>query len=239
MEFPLLFAVLAVLLGAFTQSLTGFGSALVAMAILPALLGLEIAAPLVGATGLALETMMIIRYRAFFRVEAVWRVLAASLIFAPLGVYLLPFVNERLALFTLGVIIVGYALYGLIGFRLPSLAHPAWAWIAGALSGLLGGAFNTSGPPVILYGNCRKWDTGQFKSNLSGFFVLNSLLVSVSHLLNGHFTPETTRALFMCLPFTLLGFILGQLLDRKLNPFLFRRLVLFTLVVSGIRLAIG
>jgi uncharacterized membrane protein YfcA len=236
---PLILSILAIFLGAFTQSVTGFGSALVAMAVVPSLLGLPMAAPVVAATGLMLESMLTIRYRLALRVDAIWRVLVASLVATPLGVILLRFVDERVALFVLGLVLAGYAVYALVGFRLPSLTHPLWAWITGLLSGLLGGAYNTSGPPIILYGNCRGWDAEQFKSNLSGFFVINSVLVTASHLLSGHYTSDTTCTLLFCLPATLLGFLLGQRLDRWLDPVRFRKIVLVVLVVLGVRLMVG
>lgn len=230
---------LALFLGAFTQSMTGFGSALVAMAILPSLLGLPIAAPLVAVTGLALETMLTLRYRQALRVDAIWKVLVASLAAAPIGVSLLRYVDERLALFVLGLLLVAYALYALSGLRLPDLAHPAWAWVTGLLSGLLGGAYNTAGPPIVVYGNCRGWDAAQFKSNLSGFFVINSLFVTASHFFGGSFTPEVTRTVLLCLPATVLGFLLGQSMDRWLDPERFRKIVLVLLVVLGLRLMLG
>jgi hypothetical protein len=230
---------LALLLGAFTQSMTGFGSALVAMAILPSLLGLEVAAPVVAATGLVLESLLTLRYRQALRVDAIWRALVASLVVAPVGVVLLRQVDERVALFALGLLIALYALYALVGFRLPELTHPLWAWIAGALSGLLGGAYNTAGPPIIVYGNCRGWDAAQFKSNLSGFFVINSLFVTASHFFNGSFTPDVTRAILFCLPATLIGFLLGQSMDKWLNPELFRKIVLALLIILGVRLMVG
>ena len=230
---------LALVLGAFTQSMTGFGSALVAMAILPPLLGLDVAAPVVAATGLALESLLTLRYRQALRVDAIWRSLVASVAAAPLGVVLLRHVEERVALFALGLLLALYALYALIGFRLPNLEHPMWAWIAGALSGLLGGAYNTAGPPIIVYGNCRGWDAAQFKSNLSGFFVINSLFVTASHFFNGSFTPDVTRTILLCLPATVTGFLLGQAMDRWLNPELFRKVVLVLLVALGARLMMG
>ena len=235
----LIIAVLILFLGAFTQSMTGFGSALVAMSVLPTLLGLDVAAPLVAVTGLFLESMLTLRYHQSLRVDAIWRVLVASLVAAPLGVLLLRHVDERLALFILGFVLTGYSLYALIGFRLPSLSHPLWAWLAGALSGLLGGAYNTSGPPIIVYGNCRGWDASQFKSNLSGFFVVNSLFITASHFFSGHYSPDVTRTLLYCLPATLLGFALGQSMDRWLDPVRFRKIVLVLLTVLGARLMLG
>ena len=118
---------LIVFLGSITQSLTGFGSALVAMALLPPLLGLEIASPLVAGTALALEALMLFRYRESLKIDSIWRVLAASLVGAPLGVYFLSRIDENIALFVLGIVISGYALYALFGFHLPDLTHPLWA----------------------------------------------------------------------------------------------------------------
>jgi hypothetical protein len=223
-------------LGAFTQSLTGFGSALVAMALLPSMLGLTVTAPLVAGTFLCLEALMVIRYRESIRVGAVWRLLAASLVGAPLGVYLLGYFDEGIALFVLGIVIAGYALYGLVGFRLPELAHPLWAWAAGLLSGMLGGAYNTSGPPVVMYGNCRRWSAQEFKSNLSGFFVINSLMVVSSHLWNGNYTEEVRRILPGAFAAMFLGFLAGQWMDRWVSPQLFRKMVLILLVFLGARL---
>jgi uncharacterized membrane protein YfcA len=233
------FPALILFLGAFTQSMTGFGSALVAMAVLPSLLGLPVAAPLVAATGLALESMLTVRYRQALRVDAIWRVLLASLLAAPLGVLIVRHVDERIALFVLGLLLTVYALYALFGLRLPELTHPFWAWLTGVLSGLFGGAYNTAGPPIVVYGNCRQWDAAQFKSNLSSFFVINSLFVVGSHYFNGSFTADNTRLVLLCLPATVLGFVLGQSMDRWLDPQRFRQIVLVLLVVLGIRLMIG
>ena len=230
---------LALFLGAFTQSVTGFGSALVAMSILPSLLGLPVAAPVVAATGFVLEVLLTLRYHQSLRVNAIWRMLLASLLTAPFGVILIRYVNESLALFLLGLLLVGYALYALIGLRLPNLAHPAWGWVTGLLSGLLGGAYNTPGPPIVIYGNCRGWESAQFKSNLSGFFVINSIFVVTSHFMSGHYSPDTTRLLLLCLPATLVGFVLGQSMDRWLDPEHFRKVVLVLLIVLGIHLMIA
>lgn len=81
---------LIIFLGALTQSLTGFGSALVAMALLPPLLGLEITAPLVAGTALGLEALMLFRYRESLRMNSIWPVLVASLVGAAGSVFTEP-----------------------------------------------------------------------------------------------------------------------------------------------------
>jgi uncharacterized protein len=186
-----------------------------------------------------LEIMLTLRYRQSLRVDAIWRVLVASLIAIPFGVMLLRYIDEQAALFVLGLLLVAYSIYALIGFRLPNLQHPIWAWITGLASGLLGGAYNIAGPPIVVYGNCRGWDAAQFKSNLSSFFVFNSLFVTFSHFAGGNFTPDVTRTILLCLPATVLGFILGQSMDRWLDPERFHKIVLVLLVVLGGRLMTG
>ena len=232
-------AILAIFLGAFTQSMTGFGSALVAMSVLPTLLGLGTASPLVAVTSMTLEIMLTIRYRQSLRVDAIWRVLVASLTAIPFGMFLLRQVDDRIALFILGFILTSYSIYALIGLRLPTLSHPLWPWFTGIIAGLLGGAYNTPGPPVIVYGNCRGWDASQFKSNLSGFFVVNSFFVTATHFFSGHYSADVTRLVLYCLPGTLLGFLLGQSMDRWLNPARFRNIVLVLLAVLGVKLMLG
>jgi len=235
----LVISILAIFLGAFTQSLTGFGIALVAMAILPSLLGLHIATPLVALTGIVLESIMLIRYRESLQVKSIWRLLVASLIAIPFGVYFLRQLDERFALFVLGLVIAGYALYALIGFRLPELQHPLWAWLTGFACGMLGGAYNTAGPPIVIYGNCRGWSPQEFKSNLSGFFIVNSLMVVSTHFLSGNYTREVMSFFWWCLPALAVGFLAGQSLDKWLNPESFRKIVLMVLIVLGLRLIVG
>lgn len=212
---------------------------LVTMAVLPSLLGLRLATPLVALSGIVLEAIMLFRYRESLQVKSIWRLLVASLIAIPFGVYILRQLDERSALFMLGFIITGYAIYALSGFHLPELSHPAWAWIIGLSSGMLGGAYNTAGPPVVIYGNCRRWSPQEFKSNLSGFFIVNSLMVVSTHWLSDNYTQSVLTFFWWTLPALIIGFLTGQMLDRRLNPEIFRRIVLVLLIVLGVRLMVG
>ena len=227
---------MVVFLAAFTQSLSRFGLALVSMALLPAVIGIRLATPLVALVAIVIEVVLIIRYRESLEVHAIWKVVLAAVIGTPLGVLFLSRVDERIALTVLGVVIAGYAVYALLGLKLPRLENPLWAYLSGLLGGILGGAYNTSGPPVIVYGDCRRWSPDVFKSNLQGYFIVSSLVVAGSHALSGNFTPLVWRTFWWSLPFIGIGLIAGLSLDRWLNPVTFRRVVLVLLVLMGIRL---
>lgn len=232
----LLLELLIVFLGCFTQSLTGFGVALVMMALLPPLIGLPVATPLVALIGIVLEVLMLFRYRASIKFKSILGLLISSTITIPIGVVYLRRLDERIALFILGLIIVLFAIYALTGFQLPELKHPVWAWVFGVVSGLLGGAYNTAGPPVVIYGNCHRWSPQEFKSNLSGFFIIGSFVVVASHWMSGNFTSTVWSNFLLSIPALLIGFLLGQSMDKWLNPEIFRKIVLVMLVILGLRL---
>jgi len=230
---------LIVFLAIFTQSLTGFGLALVSMPLLTALLGVKSAAPVVAVFALVAELALVIYYRSALELGIVWRLAVASVFGIPLGVFALKHVDEQLVMRVLGVVVGGYALYALFNFRLPALQRRIWAYGAGFLAGVLGGAYNTSGPPVIIYGNCRRWPRDVFKSNLQGFFVLNSAIVLFSHLTAGNLTPLVWRYSLVALPAVALGMWTGVRMDRRLDPDTFRKIVLGLLLVLGLWLIAG
>ena len=236
MDITTLLVGLIIFLSAFTQSLSGFGLALVSMALLPAVIGIRSATPLVALVAIAIEVILIIRYRESLDVRAIWKVVLASVVGIPLGVLFLSHVDEHFALTILGLVIAGYALYALLGLKLPRLENSFWAYVVGLLGGMLGGAYNTSGPPVIVYADCRRWPPDEFKSNLQGYFVISSSVVLISHALSGNLTPPVWSVFWRSLPFIGVGLLAGLSLDRWLNPVMFRRVVLILLVIMGIRL---
>jgi uncharacterized membrane protein YfcA len=233
--------VLIVFLAVFTQSLSGFGVALVAMAFLPTVIGIHTATPLVALVMATIEFFLLIRYRHALNIGAVWRIVVASLVGIPVGLLFLSRLDEKTVMVFLGLIIIGYAFYALLDdftkiIRLPKLEHPAWPYIFGWIAGMLGGAYNTSGPPVIVYGNCRRWGAAEFKSNLQGFFVVTSLVIAAGHAWNGNLTPEVWRYFLWAIPAMAVGMIAGTSLDRYIKPETFRRIVLVLLIIMGARL---
>jgi len=235
---PNLLPLLILLLGIFVQSLTGFGSGLVSMAFLPAILSVRTAVPLVALVTGTTELFLLIRYHSAFKLGNVWRMTLASVLAIPLGGWALGWMNEDILLTVLGLIIFSYALYALLSFKLPELSHPAWAFIAGFLAGLLSGAYSVGGPPAIIYGTCRRWEPGEFKSNLQGFFLVNDVLAIVVHGFNGRLTPVVGQYYLLAMPVLALGILTGTSLDRHLDPRTFRKLTLLLLVIMGLRMTV-
>ena len=229
---------LIVFAACFTQGLSGFGSALVAMPLLVPLLGLEHSRPLVAMVSGTLQAVLLVRYRRAFDFRAVWRLLAASAVAVPIGVFALRYIDERFTLSLLGVVILAYAIFILSGVTPPKVKHGFWSYVAGFFGGLLGGAYNTSGPPVVLYGDCCRWPPAAFKSNLQGFFFVNNAFVLVGHAFAGNVTAEVGWNFLFALPAIAAGIVAAALLDRFISHTLFRKIVLVLLVLLGAQLLV-
>ena len=223
-------------LAALTQSITGFGFALMAMPILASVISLDLATSLLALAGLFNGTFMWLIYRHAFEFKAVLRLLTGSWLGIPIGLYGLHYAPESLALMLLGIIVAGYALYTLIGAALPKLDSPTWGYGFGMGAGILSGSYNIPGPAVVFYGQCRRWMPAQFKSNLTGFFWFNSVAVVVGHGLQHRLNHEVFTQFAIAIPVILIGLGVGTIVSRYLNPNIFRRIVLFFLVLTGIRL---
>ena len=236
METSFLLVAGVIFLSAFTQGLSGFGVALIAMALLPNLIGMQSSIALVALVGFAVNFGVLLRYWRSLQFKTMLPLIFASWLSVPLGIFLLRRLDEAFALPLLGIIIAGYALYSLVGLKFPALSGRSWAYAAGFLGGLLGGAYNTPGPPVIVYASCQDWERDVFKGNLQAFFIQNSMIVVLGHLASGSFTPEIWSLFWRSLPWLVTGILLGLSMDRWINPELFRKIVLVLLVVTGLRL---
>jgi uncharacterized membrane protein YfcA len=219
-----------------TQSVVGFGLALVSMPLLVGLVGVQAATPLVAVVGFVAELLLLIRFREALNLRAVSRLSLAAVFGVPVGVTVLRQVDTAVVTTFLGIVIVGYALYALADLHLPQLAQASWAWGFGFVAGILSGAYSTSGPPVVIYGNCRRWSPAEFKGNLQGFFLLMSVLTIVVHGASGNFTAVVWQGVFWAVPGVVLGLLGGLWIDGRVNPQTFRKLVLLLLIILGLRL---
>lgn len=230
---------LIVFFAIFVQSASGFGLALVSMPLLVSAIGVGTATPMVALIGLTAEIFLLRRYWHALNFAAVKRISFASILGIPLGVFVLRTVDGRIVTIILGIVVTGYALYALFAPRLPQLRQSGWAYGFGFVGGVLSGAYNTSGPPIIIYGTCRRWEPAAFKGNLQAYFFINSLFTLTAHALSGNFTAVVWQNYLWALPGIGLGLVVGRLVDGRLPPDTFRKGVLILLILLGIRLMLG
>ncbi|MDJ0661784.1 MAG: sulfite exporter TauE/SafE family protein [Crocosphaera sp.] len=233
-----LFVPLIILLGVFIQSLSGFGLGLVAMPLLTSVIDVRVASPLMNLIALLTLLIISVYYRKKLEIKAIFGLVIASSFAIPFGVYFLKNIDPTISSTVLGMVVLGYGIYSLLGFPLPLIHSSKWGYGFAFCSGLLSGAYNTGGPPIVIYGSCCRWTPEQFRSNLNFFFFCNVIIVLVNHLLQGNITPEVLQLFMISLPMILIGLILGFFLSKNVNLLLFRKLVLILLSLAGLQLLI-
>ncbi len=227
---------LIVFFAVFTQTATGFGVALISMPLLVPLFGLSLAAPLVAFVGLLTKVLMLIHYRSEFSLGKVWKLMAASVVGIPFGLLVLENADRGPVEAVLGLVLVGYALYVLAAPSPPRLRGDGWALGLGFVSGVLAGAYNTGGPPLVVYANGQGWPPTVFKANLQAFAMVNGPLVFIGHIAARNYNVDVLTGILLSVPAVVLGVFAGFALDGRLNPVTFRRMVLLLLIVLGLRL---
>lgn len=216
----------------------GFGEALIAMPLLTILLGLEVAAPLLALSSLTLGTIILVRDWRHLEWRGVWRLTLASLIGIPIGMALVDHVDRRVTLTVLAVVVIGFAGSHLLDLRPVRLRSERAAWPFGFFAGILGGAYNTSGPLMVMYGTLREWPRHQFRVMLQGCFMANGLLIALLHGWRGRYTPRVLLLFTASLLVVLATAPLGGWLSRRLHPESFVRLVYGLLLIVGCSLLV-
>lgn len=229
----------AMFLAAFTQAISGFGSALVGMPLLSQLTGVKIGAPLMAFVSMALNVSMLLIQRQAFRWRDIGKLLVAAMIGIPIGLVGIGLLNERIVSVGLGVLLIGYGLYAWLTPRLPELKHPAWSYAFGFASGLLAGGYNVGGPPAVIFAECKRWEPDEFRSNLQALFLMENIIVLAGHVYRQDFTPEVVNLLWIAVPALVVGIVLGVVLDRFIPDALFRKIVLVLLLGLGVHLVLG
>ena len=159
--------VLAILfLSTFIRSALGFGDALIAMPLLALVIGIQVATPLVAMGASTIAFTILLKSWRKVEIKAAWRLVIATWIGIPLGIFFLKAAPEILVKSLLGILLMGFGAYNLFVPDLPKLLNEKWALVTGLIAGILGGAYNTNGPPVVIYGMLRRWDPEKFRATL-------------------------------------------------------------------------
>lgn len=233
----LLALALIALVAGFLHAATGFGFALVAVS-----LGSLIATPhdVVIQTFLTSGVISLALTQRGLR-DVVWRdalglTLTASLLM-PLGVVVLTHTSATALRVLLGSSTL-VALAWLIRSERTISDHWAASWwsmgLAGGISGVLNTSIATNGPPLVIYLRGRGLTPEAFRATISFVFTASNV-VGLAVLIAGGAVNRggVVLSLWTALP-TLLGFVAGYRVTKRINPETFRRLVNGLLAVSAV-----
>src|SRR5581483_2693239 len=215
------------------RSALGFGEALVAVPLLALVMPVQVAAPVAVLVSITVALITVVQDWRHIHIRSAGWLVTYTPAGIPLGLFLLKALPESLVKVILGVLIVAFSSYFLLGRRRADLEHDGYSWLFGFTAGILGGAYGMNGPPLAIYGSLRGWSPKQFRATLQGYFLPASLIGICGYGFAGLWTTNVNRFYLWSLPAVLIATFLGRMINHRLNP---RRFVFFVhagLVVIG------
>jgi uncharacterized membrane protein YfcA len=227
---------LIIFCGSLIYGTFGFGDALFAMPFLAAIIGIKTATPLMTLNGTTLAFLLFLKHYKAIDWKAARKLIVASVCGIPIGIYFLKNGNESVAKIILGIIIIGVSVYNLF-IRKESKEvklHPNLIYLFGFIAGILGGAFNTGGPPIAIYGTLSGWSQLQFVSTLQGYFLPNDFFILAGQYASGLLTKKVFYYYLTGLPFLLIALVIGNKLRSKIPVAKFNNYIFILLLIIGI-----
>ncbi len=222
-----------------TRSTFGFGDALIAMPLLALFIDIKTAVPLIALIAFFIAFSILIKNIRKVEFKSAWRLIISSLFGIPIGLWYLEDINEQTIKLILGIIVLIFALYSLLKPRLHKLKTEHYAWFFGFFAGILGGAYNTNGPPIVIYSSLKKWKPENFRATLQGYFFTTGILVIAGHTFAGNISSEVLNYFAICLPVVFLAIIIGARLNKKIPVVRFHKYIYILLILLGIILIIN
>ncbi|MEM6187205.1 sulfite exporter TauE/SafE family protein [Shewanella vaxholmensis] len=203
-------ASLVVFLGALTQSLIGFGLAVVASPLLYIVDPDLVPGPVI-AMGFTIALLTLFRERGHLEFNGLQYALLGRVPGGFIGASLLLFAPQPILGLSIAAIVAVAVILSLYKFSLP--VNKKTLFGAGVVSGIFGNIAAIGGPPmaILLAGK----DASQFRAALSAFFIFSSMIALIILAITGLLELKHLWLSLMLLPSVILGYLVaGRLVGR-------------------------
>lgn len=229
----LILASVIVFFGALTQSLIGFGLAVVASPLLYIVSPQLVPVPIV-VMGFVISAMTLFRERGHLQFNGLQYALLGRIPGGFVGAGLLVFAPQAV----LGLIIAAIVYIAVIlsVYKITAPINRISLFIAGIFSGIFGNIAAIGGPPmaILLAGQ----DVNQFRAALSAFFLISSLIALAILAIFGLVEPQHLWLSLMLIPSIVSGYLVSGLLINHIDKDKTRIITLVLCSVSATVLVI-
>lgn len=227
----------AALVSYFVKGLCGFADALIFNSILSFGINTADISPVLLVTGYPTNLIVAWQNRRGLRLRVCLPPAALVLAGCIPGAFMLKNVDARLIKFIFGFVVVALGVEMLLRERRREkrpASKPVLALI-GVLAGVLCGLFGVGALMAAYVGRVTETNS-EFKANMNAVFFVEGTFRLILYLCLGLITPASLRQSLILMPCMLAGIFLGSRCSRKLNEKVVKKLVIFTLILSGVLL---
>ena len=222
------------ILSGLMRGFSGFGSALVYIPLISSVYDPKIAV----ATLLLIDLVSGIPFAVQAIPQCKWREIIPITIFAviaiPFGTMILFYFNPTLIRWFVAATALLLLLTIVAGWRYRDRPKLAITIFVGIMSGLLGGAFQMDGPPVVIYWLGGANVASVVRANLMMFIALSGAAICITYLFFGLLTSNAMAlAVLLGLPF-LISMKVGAVLFNAASDQMYRRIAYLVIAASVI-----
>jgi len=231
---------IAIAIGAYTQTVTGFAMGLIIMGITASLhlAPISFIAAVISLTGLVNVILAVYKDHHHIHWQLIRTIIIAfipSMVAGLLLLYYLDKTSTQLLQLILGIVIMlGGILLVLKPHPNKTLASASFTLLAGASSGIMGGLFSTSAPPLIYHLYKQPLTIATIRSTLLMTFMIAST-ARISFIgTQGLISKEILLFALYSLPVVFLFTWLGKKYPPRLSDINMRRMAFGLLIILGV-----
>jgi uncharacterized protein len=229
-------AIAGAFLAGFTTGFAGFGTGLVASGLWFHALPASMVPPLVALSSVAAQLVGLVAVRKAFAWKRAAPFLLGGAAGVPIGVAALAAASPATLKLSIGIFLLAYAAYQLIGWGKRQIGRRGGALAdatVGLGGGFLGGFAGLSGPLPLIWLRLQGGGSQEQRAIYQPFNLAVLALASLGMALSGQITGEVWRVAAYCLPATLAGAFIGTRIYLGVSETTFQRVVLSLLLASG------
>jgi len=226
------FAVLA----SFTQRVTGFGSGILIMTVLPHLFpSMGEATALSGMLSAFTSCIPAISMRKHLPLRKFLPIMLTFLLVSFFAVSILSGVEASAFKHILGGVLIALSVYFFI-FNSKIHVKPSVPLQVGlgTMSGVMGGLFAMQGPPAVVYFMASSDSRDEYMAMTQWYFFAGNVMLTLFRFNAGFITPAVGTSFLVALPAVFLGIALGAKVYNHIKVDTLRRVIYAFLAVAGL-----
>lgn len=225
----------------FVQGLSGFAFGLVAMSFWAWAIDPRLAAAMAVFGALTGQIVAALTVRRVLHMKQLLPFIAGGIVGIPIGVAILPLLDQQLFKACLGLFLVVWCPFMLLAGRLPHISFGGRIAdsVAGAIGGVMGGIGGFSGTVPTLWCALRGFDKDTQRAVVQNFNLAAQTVTMGIYIAKGIVTRDMLPMFAIVGPAMLLPTLLGARLYIGLSEVAFRQIVLSLLTASGVALLVS
>lgn len=221
------------------EALTGFGSGIIALPFLAALIGIKTAVPMIMVISVLFTSFMLATN--FYKVA--WKeyfvIIGFVILGLPIGMVIFSAFDENKLKLLFGLLVVMFSLRALVRMKFPrhttnSKFYGIFQRMMLFLGGIVQGAFATGGPLIVIYSADKMKEKSTFRATMCVVWLtLNMILITKNFIIGGIMTGQVFTLVACAFPFFVAGSIIGLKLHKKVSIRTFTLVINIVLLIAG------